>query len=121
MVDTGIFATTAEVQRKTGAGASATANTEAYINDYMTQAESLINTTCKYNFSDTYSALNVDVKGILKSAASSWAAMKVIQFDMSGYTSRTEARMMLNVLYDDFTKCITELKEKDKQSFIIGA
>ena len=36
MADTGIFATTAEVQRKVGANASSTANVEAYINDFMT-------------------------------------------------------------------------------------
>ena len=39
MADTGIFATTAEVQRKVGANASTTANVEAFINQYMTEAE----------------------------------------------------------------------------------
>ena len=122
MVDTGIFATTAEVQRKVGAGASSTANTEAYINDYMTQAESLINVDSNYNWSDVYSTLNIDVKGILKMAASAFAAMKVINYDMSGFTSRQEATTMLNVLHDEYTKCITLLKkEGNKQSFITGA
>ena len=37
MADTGIFATTAEVQRKAGNGASATSKAEAYVNDYKTQ------------------------------------------------------------------------------------
>ena len=49
MVDTGIFATTAEVARKAGAGASATSSAEAYVNDYMTQVESLINTVTRHN------------------------------------------------------------------------
>ena len=37
MADTGIFATTAEVQRKVNANASSTSNVEAYINQFMTE------------------------------------------------------------------------------------
>jgi len=55
MADTGIFATTAEVQRKVGANASTTSNVEAYINQYMTEAESYINTVTGVNYSDSYS------------------------------------------------------------------
>ena len=39
MADTGIFATTAEVQRKAGAGASSVSNVEAYINDFMKKVQ----------------------------------------------------------------------------------
>ena len=38
MADIGMCATTAEVQRKAGSGASATSNVEAYINDCMEPA-----------------------------------------------------------------------------------
>ena len=82
MADTGIFATTAEVQRKVGENASATSNVEAYINDFMTQAESYINAVTRHNWSDDYSGLNADVKGLLKEAASNIAACYVILFDM---------------------------------------
>ena len=121
MADTGIFATTAEVQRKAGANASATANTEAYINDYMTQAESFINVVCRKNYSDDYSGLNADVKGILKEIASNLAAIYVIQFDMSGFTSRTEAEDMINVLRDAALRGIGVLRDKENQRFINGA
>jgi len=121
MADTGIFATTAEVQRKAGANASATSNVEAYINDYMTQVESLINSVCRYNFSDNYSALNVDVKNILKEVASNLAAIYVIQYDMSGFTSRTEAEDMINVLRDGALRGISLLRDKKVQDFINGA
>ena len=43
MADTGIFATTAEVARKAGDNVSTTSIAEAYVNDFMTQAESEIN------------------------------------------------------------------------------
>ena len=118
MADTGIFATTAEVSRKAGANASAVSNVEAYINDFMTQAESLINSTVRFNFSDAYSGLNVDVKGILKQAASSWAAIEVIRYDMSGFTSRQEALTMINSLIFQYNTAMKELKDKKTESFM---
>ena len=121
MADSGIFATTAEVSRKAGANASATSNIEAYINDYMTQVESQINTLCNFNFSDAYSTLNVDVQGILKEVASNLAAIYVIQFDMSGFTSRGEAEDMISVLRDSALRGLSLLKNKNKQDFINGA
>jgi hypothetical protein len=121
MTDTGIFATTAEVSRKAGANASSTSNAEAYINDFMTQAESTINAMTRYNWSDAYSGLNVDVKGILKEAASNLAAIYVILYDMSGFTSRGEAESMITLLRDGFIRNVSILKNIKVQTFMIGA
>jgi|SRR3990167_3891363 len=121
MADTGIFATTAEVQRKAGAGASSTSKAEAYVNDFMTQAESEINALTRYNWSDNYASLNADVKGVLKEAASNLAAIYVIVYDMSGYNSRTEAEDLINVLRDAYLRCIGILRDKKAQDFMNGA
>lgn len=121
MVDTGIFCTTAEVQRKAGENADATANVEAYINDFVTQAESLINVYTRYNWSDNYSSLNVDVKGLLKEVASNLAAIYVIQYNMAGYTSRTEAEDMINILRDGALRGLAILKDKKNQEFMQDA
>lgn len=121
MADTGIFCTTAEVERKAGAGASATSVAEAYTNDYVAQAEGLINSICRYNFSDNYGSLNVDVKTILKEVASNLAAIYVISYDMSGYTTRTEAEDMINVLRDGALRGLSILKDKKVQEFVNGA
>lgn len=121
MADTGIFCTTAEVLRKAGANASATSTAEAYTNDYVTQAESLINAVCRYNFSDAYAGLNADVKGLLKEVASNIAAIYCIQYDMSGFTSRTEAEDMINVLRDAALRGLSLLRDKKVQDFINGA
>jgi hypothetical protein len=120
MPDTGIFATTEEVKRKAGRNASTTSNVELFINDFMTQAESEINVATRYNWSDAYSGLNADVKGILKEAASNLAAMYVIQYDMSGFTSRTEAETMLDVLRDGYVRAISLLRDIKQQTFVIG-
>ena len=121
MADTGIFCTTAEVERKAGANCSAVSKAEAYTNDYVSQAESLINSVCRYNFSDAYAALNADVKGLLKEAASNLAAIYVIQYDMSGFTSRVEAEDMINILRDAALRAISLLRDKKVQDFINGA
>ena len=113
-----IFATTAEVQRKVGTNASTVSNVVAFIDDYMTQAESLINTATEINWSDAYAGLNADVKGILKLAASAKAAMMVIQYDMSGFTSRQEALTMLNVLRDEYKLAMAELDKQSKKAFV---
>lgn len=121
MADTGIFATTAEVERKAGANASATSKAEAYVNQYMTEVESQINVISRKNFSDLFSTLNADAKGILKEVSSNLAAIYVIQYDMSGFTSRVEAEDMINVLRDAALRGLSVLRDKKQQDFIEGA
>ena len=117
MVDEGLFATTAEVQRKVHVNASTTANVEAYINQFMTEAESLINATTTFNWSDAFAGLDVDVKGILKMAASELAAMDVESFDMDAI-GRSTAIASANKHLFKYNQAIKELKEKNTQDFI---
>jgi len=121
MADTGIFATTGEVQYKAGVYASAVSNTEAYINSFMTQAESYINAVCCYNFSDNYTTLNVDVKGLLKEAASDIAAMYVINYDVAGFPSIRLAELSLDLLSARAERAISQLKEKAVIAFMRAA
>jgi len=121
MADTGIFCTTAEVARKAGTNASATSVAEAYTNDYVTQAESFINVATRYNWSDAYSGLDADVKGLLKEIASNLAAIYVIIWDMSGFTSRIEAEDMINVLRDAALRGISLLRDKKSEDFMKNA
>ena len=121
MVDTGIFCTTAEIGYKAGANASTTATADTYTNSFVTQAESTINVATRYNWSDNYGALDADVKGILKEAASNLAAIYCITYDMSGFTSRSEAESMINVLRDGALRAISILKDVKAREFTIAA
>ena len=120
MSDTGIFCTTDEVLRKAGADVSSviTAASYAYINDFVTQAESTINVESGYNWSDDYASLNADVKGILKLAASNLAAMFCINYDLASYPLRIIAETMLDVLRDGYQQAIKVLKDEVTQDFI---
>lgn len=121
MADEGVFATTAEVERKAGAGASSVSKAEAYVNQYMAEAESTINTVCRFNFSNAYAGLNAEVRDILKEVSSNLAAIQVIMYDMSGYTSRTEAEDMINILRDAALRGLSILRDKKQQDFINAA
>lgn len=121
MADTGIFCTTAEVGYKAGLGKSATSSAEAYVNNFVTQAESFINVATRKNFSDVYSSLNVDVKGILKEAASNLAAIYVINYDYVGYPTISHVEDMIKTLYKRAFDCINILKDNKMETFMVGA
>lgn len=125
MADTGIFATTSEIQRKAGANANATYTAEAYTNSFVAQAESLINVESGYNWSDKYATLNVDVKKILTLAASNKAAQYCILANTNGFLSESQVQTTLQTLEADYDKCITLLRRAiasdDKRTFMLNA
>lgn len=118
---TGIFCTIAEVERKAGANCSAVSKAEAYVDDYTSQIESMINAVCRFNFSDNYATLNADVKGLLKEAASNFVAIYVIQYDFSGFTTRIEGEDMINILRDAGLRALALLRDKKTTDFISAA
>ena len=119
------FCVSGAVLLKAGANAAnpmPSTGTDYSIDIWITEAESLINTLCRFNFTDVYTAsLNDDVKKILHGVASDLAAINAITYDMSGYTSRVEAEDMINVLRDSALRGLAILRDKKAQDFINGA
>jgi len=118
MAHTGIFATLLECKYKAGANASATAYAEAFVNAFCSMAESYINARTLYNWSDAYPGLNADVKAILSDAASSLVGNYIINYDMSGFTSRQEALIMVNLNYARAEECIKLLEKEANRTFV---
>ena len=114
-----IMTTEAEIQQKSGANVNVAFNT-AMMTAAGIRAESTINAMTRYNFSDNYATLNVDVKGILSDIVSSLVAMEAIAYDMSGYTSLSEAESMITVLRDGALRGLSILRDKKAQDFING-
>lgn len=121
MAPTGIFATAAECASKAGENVDLTGWTEANINQWTSEAESYINVLTGNNFSDTYAALNGDIKKILTEACSNLTAIYGIIYNMAGFTSRIEAETMLNILWARFSHCIDVLKDDNKVEYMKGA
>jgi len=119
------FCTVTEVGYKAGARANATSKGEAYVLAYAKGVESFINVACKYNFSDNYAGLNVDVKYILNEIQTNLTAIYVIAYDMSGTTmtslQRIDAEDQIKVLYKRAMDCLKILQEQDKITYMKGA
>ena len=117
------FCTVANVAVYAGANANTTSKAEAAILVYGVGAEAIINCSTRYNWSDPYAAatLNVDIKSLLSEAQCCLIATMVIQYDMSGYSSRIEAETMLDVLDERAKKCMELLSQAAVKDFMVGA
>ena len=120
MAFTGIMCTEAEIQAKEGADVS-TDVTDVMHTAWTLQAESFVNNMIRYNFSDNYATLNVDVKYLLTEYVSSLVAMNGINYNLDAYPTLAHAQTMLNFLYDRTQKIIAILKDKKREDFIINA
>ena len=99
-------------------GASLIVAGDFVVDKWITEAESLINAATRYNWTDVYASLDIDVKKILDEVSSNLAAIYAIVYDMSGYTSRVEAEDMINVYRDAALRGIAVLRDKKVQKFI---
>ncbi len=109
--DTGIFATTAEVQMYVPGWASATYNEEAHINQFISFWESYINCYCGYNFSDDYAGLaSSDVKRLLSLFVVANVVMDICSMDISGTEIRV-AEFFHDRMTDVANKAQSQLKE----------
>lgn len=121
MTDTGIWASSAHVIQKCGAGASTSGASVVYSDSFLEQAESYINCITRYNWTDKWATLNTDVKMILREASSNLAAIYAINFNMAGYSSKEEAELMMNVLKKRFDECIEVLIDQKSETYMLGA
>ncbi len=121
MTDFGIWTKNADIVAKAGTGANSTAVNTTATDVYVLEVEAMVNVLTRHNWSDVYSGLNDDVKKILKGITSNLCAIYVIQWDMSGYTSRIEAEDMINVLRDAALRDLSILRDKKNQTFILEA
>lgn len=97
------------------AGAKATIS-QAALAGWSDQAEAKLATMTRKDWVADYATVTANFKGILSDTVSAMVAMKIICWDPSGYTSRTEAETLLDVLKDDITTNIAVLKdEKNKE------
>jgi len=113
--------TEVEFTAKCGSKCSAISKATAYGQMYCLQAESIINVTCRRVFASTialFAALPAATRYILTAAATDLAAIYAIEYDMSGFTTRTEAEDMINILRDDFLRNLSILRDTKTQDFL---
>jgi hypothetical protein len=96
MVEAGTLCINADVVKKAGAFANATAIAEASTNVLIKQAEGEICAACRYDIVTNYAGLSTIAKEFFRDIASSYAAVNVIQYDMSGLDTQ-QAMSMVNI------------------------
>lgn len=121
MADFGVWTKNADIVAKAGANANATAVAVAATDVYVLEVEATVNVLTRVNWSDIYSTMNEDVKHILKDITSCLCAIYVIQWDMSGFTSRTEAEDMINILRDSALRGLSIIRDDKQRTFMKGA
>lgn len=120
MADEGVFVTTAEVLRHAGIGQSSASADEAFVNQFVAEAESWINILTGVNYSDSYSTLDADKRDLLKLAAGTYAAVGVAKYDVSSYASAREQENIININWQTFIMCIKLLTRDGKVDFLSG-
>ena len=122
MVDVGIYTKNADIQALAGANANTTSKAIAATDVYVLDVEAKINCLTRHNWSADWSAVSGSaVSGILTETGAALCAIKVIQYDMGGFTSRYEAETMLDVLRDTALTNMAILRNKNTETFINGA
>ena len=116
----GTFITSGAAAYKAGLNVSSSVPELAWTT-WISGAESFINSETMYNWSDAYATLNNDVKFVLDEVCAALVANCAISYDMSGYTSRSEAQTMLDVNRDIVVRGMKFLEDRKNQTFITGA
>ena len=117
MAYTGITATEAEIDQRSGANIS-TAFTDTMKTQSLLAAESFLNSETTKNWSDDFGGLNVDVKSLVTAYTASWVAVDAINYDIDAI-GRGTANLMINVLLDVMSRSLNTLKDKSRnQAFM---
>lgn len=120
MAEAGTLCINADVLKKAGENANSTATAEAYTNVFIKMAEAQICTSARYDFVTNYASVSTIGKEILRDAASSYAAIQAINYDMSGFQSRQEALTMVNILWAGYQKLINLFeKNNNYKDFVL--
>ena len=112
------FCSVQDVVDKSGIGANATLiASSAWVTKYINECEGVICGETQKNWLGEYSSVSsYGITELLKECCSSGAAKKVVAYDMSGYFSRQEAEIILDVQHDIFTTTLKTLKDLDTTS-----
>ena len=101
------------------AGANATsALSEAQYVQLINQAEAVVCVLSRVDWVANYSTLGANYKIILEEVTSNLAAQYMIEYDMSGFTTRYEAETMLDVLNNGINRGLSLLKPAVQKDFL---
>lgn len=102
--------------QKAGANANSTATSSmALLNNWSNEAEGTFSMKTRKDWSSAFAATNVMLQGTIADAVSADIANKIINYDMSGYTTLNEATAMLDVNKDNYDMIVVNMREEQYQ------
>lgn len=121
MAATSIMSTDAEMNAMAGENVDVTGWTDANKTAWGLQAENFLNNLTKFNFSDAYAGLNVDVKSMLNEYVARYTAMSGIMYNTAGFTDIIEVEDIINIHIYRMKQIEELLKVPDTRVFMEGA
>ena len=114
------LASSGAIIAKSGRFSNSAAQTSgALLQQFSDEAEAFINLYTRYNWVSNAATINAQTSGALQEAVSCLAGIKIIAYDMSGYTTRAEAESIINVLNYQAFRVLDLLKEDVHRKFAI--
>lgn len=104
---------------RAGANVSSTiATSGSALADYSDEAESRIASLARYDVVANYANFTSNGKKILQELSANMVAEKMINYDLSGYTTLGEATTMLNVLKTNINELIEMIIEDKIKTYL---
>ena len=94
-----------------GSGVNSTLSGSAILSGFCDDAEGTFCTRTRRDWITLSGSTLANFRGVVSETVASMAAIKAINYDMTGYFSKTEAQTMLDVLRDITERNITDLKD----------
>ena len=111
--------TSGSAVHRAGANVSSTiAVSGSALADYSDEAEARVSGLARYNVVTNYGSLTAEGKKILQELAANMIAEKMINYDLSGYTTLGEGTTMLNVLRTNTAELINMITEDKIKTYL---
>ena len=112
--------TSGSAVHRAGANVSSTiATSGSALADYSDEAEARISSLARVNVVTSYTAFTSEGRKILQELAANLIAEKMINYDLSGYTTLGEGTTMLNVLRTNTQELINMITEDKIKSYLV--
>lgn len=108
-----------QAKYKAGQNYDSTNVSSTLINSYINDAEGFICAESLYDWVTKYTSVSAIGKLFLANVTASLAAIYMINFNMSGYTSRTEAQTMLDILWTQVVESLNLLRDQQFRTFVL--
>jgi hypothetical protein len=83
----------------------------ASLAQFSDEAEAFLMIDGRYDWVTNYSSIKATAKQALADVCSDLIAMKIVNFDMSGYTNIKEATTILDVLRDNIERALKNFRD----------